>query len=77
MAIHSLKDVTKCHCGRFNIRFYTPDELPFDAYISKTHTPLSQLPEGSIIGTSSLRRGAQILSKYPKFEKILNGLEVI
>ena len=32
------------------------------------HTPLSELPEGSIIGTSSLRRGAQILSKYPNLE---------
>ena len=62
---HSLKDVTKCsNSGRFNIRLYPDRELPFDAYISKTHTPLSQLPEGSIIGTSSLRRGAQILSKY-------------
>ena len=46
-----------------------PDrEVPFDAYISKNHTPLRELPEGSIIGTSSLRRGAQILSKYPHLE---------
>ena len=59
---------TKCNSGRFNIRLYPDRELPFDAYISKTHTPLSQLPEGSIIGTSSLRRGAQILSKYPNLE---------
>lgn len=47
---------------------YTDREVPFDAYISKNHTPLSELPEGSIVGTSSLRRGAQILSKYPHLE---------
>ena len=29
------------------------------------HIPLQELSEGSIVGTSSLRRGAQILSKYP------------
>ncbi|MDU3186283.1 MAG: hydroxymethylbilane synthase [Staphylococcus epidermidis] len=43
-----------------------PDrEIPFDAYIAKNHIPLQELSEGSIVGTSSLRRGAQILSKYP------------
>ena len=34
----------------------------------QNHTPLDQLPDGSIIGTSSLRRGAQILAKYPNLE---------
>lgn len=43
-----------------------PDrEIPFDAYIAKNHVPLEELPKNSIVGTSSLRRGAQILSKYP------------
>ncbi len=45
------------------------DQSPFLLMrIFEDSTPLSQLPEGSIIGTSSLRRGAQILSKYPNLE---------
>ncbi|HCW3601928.1 TPA: hydroxymethylbilane synthase [Staphylococcus aureus] len=68
MAIHSLKDVPSVIPEGLTLGCIPDRELPFDAYISKTHTPLSQLPEGSIIGTSSLRRGAQILSKYPNLE---------
>lgn len=68
MAIHSLKDVPSVIPEGLTLGCIPDRELPFDAYISKTQTPLSQLPEGSIIGTSSLRRGAQILSKYPNLE---------
>lgn len=68
MAIHSLKDVPSVIPEGLTLGCIPDRELPFDAYISKTYTPLSQLPEGSIIGTSSLRRGAQILSKYPNLE---------
>lgn len=68
MAIHSLKDVPSVIPEGLTLGCIPDRELPFDAYISKTHTPLSELPEGSIIGTSSLRRGAQILSKYPNLE---------
>ncbi|MGZ1527038.1 hydroxymethylbilane synthase [Staphylococcus argenteus] len=68
MAIHSLKDVPSVIPEGLTLGCIPDRELPLDAYISKTHTPLSQLPDGSIIGTSSLRRGAQILSKYPNLE---------
>ncbi|MCG9841910.1 hydroxymethylbilane synthase [Staphylococcus argenteus] len=68
MAIHSLKDVPSVIPEELTLGCIPDRELPLDAYISKTHTPLSQLPDGSIIGTSSLRRGAQILSKYPNLE---------
>ncbi|MBO0927200.1 hydroxymethylbilane synthase [Staphylococcus sp. 30400_3112M30941] len=68
MAIHSLKDVPSVIPKGLTLGCIPDRELPLDAYISKTHTPLSELPDGSIIGTSSLRRGAQILSKYPNLE---------
>ncbi|MCG9802866.1 hydroxymethylbilane synthase [Staphylococcus argenteus] len=68
MAIHSLKDVPSVIPEGLTLGCIPDRELPLDAYISRTHTPLSQLPDGSIIGTSSLRRGAQILSKYPNLE---------
>ncbi len=74
-AIHSLKDVPSVIPEGLTLGCIPDRELPFDAYISKTHTPLSQLPEGSTIGTSSLRRGAQILSKYPNLE--IKWIEVI
>lgn len=68
MAIHSLKDVPSVIPEGLTLGCIPDRELPFDAYISKNHTPLNELPEGSIVGTSSLRRGAQILSKYPHLE---------
>ena len=34
----------------------------------ENHVPLHELPDNSIVGTSSLRRGAQILAKYPKLQ---------
>lgn len=68
MAIHSLKDVPSIIPEGLTLGCIPDREVPFDAYISKNHTPLSELSEGSIVGTSSLRRGAQILSKYPHLE---------
>ena len=45
-----------------------PREIPFDAYVANNHVKLADLKPGSIVGTSSLRRGAQILAKYPHLE---------
>ena len=65
MAIHSLKDVPSMIPDGLTLGCIPDREIPFDAYIAKNHIPLEELSEGSIVGTSSLRRGAQILSKYP------------
>lgn len=65
MAIHSLKDVPSIIPEGLTLGCIPDREIPFDAYIAKNHVPLEELPENSIVGTSSLRRGAQILSKYP------------
>ncbi|MBB4831770.1 hydroxymethylbilane synthase [Staphylococcus hominis] len=65
MAIHSLKDVPSIIPEGLTLGCIPDREIPFDAYIAKNHVPLEELPKNSIIGTSSLRRGAQILSKYP------------
>lgn len=67
-AIHSLKDVPSILPEGLTLGCIPDRENPFDAYIAKNHTPLDQLPDGSIVGTSSLRRGAQILAKYPNLE---------
>lgn len=68
MAVHSLKDVPSVLPDGLTLGCIPDRENPFDAYIAKNHTPIDQLPKGSIIGTSSLRRGAQILAKYPDLD---------
>lgn len=65
MAIHSLKDVPSIIPEGLTLGCIPDREIPFDAYIAKNHVPLEELPKNSIVGTSSLRRVAQILSKYP------------
>ena len=64
-AIHSLKDVPSVLPEGLVIGCIPDRESALDAYIAKNHIPLEKLPHGSIIGTSSLRRGAQIIAKYP------------
>lgn len=68
MAIHSLKDVPSELPDGLTLGCIPDREIPFDAFISKNHVQLADLPDGSIVGTSSLRRGAQILAKYPNLE---------
>ena len=62
---YSLKDVPSIIPEGLTLGCIPDREIPFDAYIAKNHVPLEELPKNSIVGTSSLRRGAQILSKYP------------
>lgn len=64
-AIHSLKDVPSVLPEGLVIGCIPDRESALDAYIAKNHISLEKLPHGSIIGTSSLRRGAQIIAKYP------------
>lgn len=68
MAIHSLKDVPSVIPEGLTLGCIPNRENPYDAYIAKNHVPLHELPDNSIVGTSSLRRGAQILAKYPKLQ---------
>lgn len=68
LAIHSLKDVPSELPEGLTLGCVPDREIPFDAFISKNHVKLADLPDGSIVGTSSLRRGAQILAKYPNLE---------
>lgn len=68
MAIHSLKDVPSVIPDGLTLGCIPDRENPYDAYIAKNHIPLEELPKQSIVGTSSLRRGAQILAKYPHLQ---------
>ena len=68
MAIHSLKDVPSVIPEGLTLGCIPDRENPYDAYIAKNHIQLDELPANSIVGTSSLRRGAQILAKYPNLQ---------
>ena len=47
-----------------------PREDVRDAFISPTAKDLSELPEGAVVGSASLRRQAQLLNKYPHLQVI-------
>lgn len=74
IAVHSMKDVPYELPDRLQIGAILPREDPGDAFISRSGKPLAELPEGSVIGTSSLRRLVQLKKNYPQFEyKTLRG----
>lgn len=60
MAVHSLKDMPTLLPGGLMISAFCEREEPRDVFLSKSGTTLEALPEGAIIGTSSLRRKAQL-----------------
>ena len=68
MAVHSMKDMPAVLPEGLTIGCIPPREDHRDALISKNHEKLSELKPGSIVGTSSLRRSAQILSRRPDLE---------
>lgn len=62
LAVHSLKDVSTELPEGFKIAAITRRAQPFDAFVSNKFPTFDALPKNSIVGTSSLRRAAQILS---------------
>ncbi|BCB05023.1 hydroxymethylbilane synthase [Bacillus sp. KH172YL63] len=68
MAVHSMKDMPAVLPEGLTIGSIPEREDHRDAFISKNHVALKDLPGGAIVGTSSLRRGAQILAARPDLE---------
>jgi len=63
-AVHSAKDLPSEMDDRLVVTAFPERECPADAFVSKVGA-LSELPKGAMIGTSSLRRRAQILAARP------------
>jgi hydroxymethylbilane synthase len=59
-AVHSLKDVPILEHSETTIAAVPERNSPNDALISKDNLSFAELPEGAIVGTSSLRRMAQL-----------------
>ena len=65
LAVHSLKDVPMYLPPGFALACIVEREDPRDAYVSNDYAALQDLPPGSIVGTSSLRRESQLRANFP------------
>ncbi|SFE69824.1 hydroxymethylbilane synthase [Alteribacillus iranensis] len=68
IAVHSMKDVPGVLQEGFTLGAITNREDPRDVFISNDNIPFEDLPSGSVVGTSSLRRSAQLLARRPDIE---------
>ncbi len=68
MAVHSMKDVPAELPEGLMLSAFPEREDPRDALISRDNLNIDQLPPGSKVGTSSLRRAAQLLHIRPDLE---------
>lgn len=66
LAVHSLKDVPVDMQSPFALSVILERDDPRDAFISNDYGALDDLPAGAVVGTSSLRREAQIRQRYPQ-----------
>jgi hydroxymethylbilane synthase len=66
LAAHSLKDVPMEMPPGFVLAAIMAREDPRDAFVSSHYRSLAELPDASSVGTSSLRREAQLRERYPK-----------
>lgn len=66
LAVHSLKDVPMALEPEFALAAVLAREDARDAFISTRYASLADLPDGAVLGTSSLRREAQIRARYPR-----------
>lgn len=67
-AVHSMKDMPSELPEGLVIGCIPPREDARDAFISTGHVKFMDLPVGAVVGTSSLRRGAQLLLVRPDIE---------
>ena len=68
IAVHSMKDVPMTLPEGFSLAAIGEREDPRDAFVSNQFKNLDELPPGSLVGTSSLRRQSQLLARYPHLE---------
>ena len=68
IAVHSMKDVPMNLPEGLHLAVICPREDPRDAFVSNNYKHFEDLPEGAIVGTSSMRRQCQILDKRPDLQ---------
>ncbi|WP_444936817.1 hydroxymethylbilane synthase [Microbulbifer sp. JMSA004] len=65
IAVHSMKDVPMEFPEGLHLPIICEREDPRDAFVSNIYDSLDDLPEGAVVGTSSLRRQCQLLARRP------------
>ncbi|MEO8312822.1 MAG: hydroxymethylbilane synthase, partial [Caldimonas sp.] len=65
IAVHSLKDVPMDLPAGFALAAVLEREDPRDAWVSNRYAALAELPQGAVVGTSSLRRVVQLAALRP------------
>ncbi|MCC5993255.1 MAG: hydroxymethylbilane synthase [Rhodobacteraceae bacterium] len=70
IAVHSMKDMPTEQPAGLVLDCYLPREDTRDAFVSRKVTRLADLAAGQIVGTSSLRRRAQLLSRRPDLKVV-------
>ncbi len=68
LAVHSLKDLPTDDPDGLTVGAITRREDPRDAWVCPAGHPVADLPEGAVVGTSSLRRGSQLLRQRPDLD---------
>ncbi len=77
LAVHSGKDIPMDLDPEFQLLGFMTREDPHDAFVSNDYASLADLPAGAVVGSSSLRRQAQVLARYPhlKVEPLRGNLD--
>lgn len=65
LAVHSLKDMPMHVPAGLQLAVILERADPRDAFVSNQFASLDALPTGAVVGTSSLRRQAQLMARYP------------
>ena len=68
IAVHSMKDMPTEQPKGLILNTYLPREDVRDAFVSLATGSLAALPQGAVVGTSSLRRKAQLLHRRPDLQ---------
>jgi hydroxymethylbilane synthase len=70
IAVHSMKDMPTLQPEGLILDTYLPREDVRDAFVSPTLAGIASLAKGAVVGTSSLRRKAQLLNRRPDLEVV-------
>lgn len=70
IAVHSTKDMPTVQPDGLVLDCFLPREDVRDAFVSLKYKSIAELPQGAVVGTSSLRRKAQLLSARPDLKVV-------
>ncbi|KEO55605.1 porphobilinogen deaminase [Thioclava indica] len=70
IAVHSMKDMPTEQPEGLILNCYLPREDVRDAFVSLNHAGIADLPEGAVVGSSSLRRRSQLAYRRPDLKLV-------